>query len=122
MAALRPVGFCRRAPAGPPQLFAVLFRRDVAPLALGSAAAAVPVRLMSASIPYPKVPFRKKLLERKNQPVVHRIRSWNSPSMLPKHIRAGERRARELGVIEDLAAFDEAAAAFPKPPAIVAAA
>lgn len=42
--------------------------------------------------------------------------------MLPKHIRAGERRARELGVIEDLAAFDEAAAAFPKPPAIVAAA
>lgn len=42
--------------------------------------------------------------------------------MLGKHLRAGERRARELGVLEDLAAFDEAAAAHPKPPAIVAAA
>lgn len=121
MAAIIALGSCSRAPVGSSQFVTVALRSQARPIAVGSLLA-VPMRCMSASIPYPKVPFRKKLLDRKKENVVHRIRSWNSPSMLAKHIRAGERRARELGVMEDLAAFDEAAAAFPKPPALVAAA
>jgi hypothetical protein len=38
-----------------------------------------------------------------------------------KYLRYAERVGRELGVIDDVAAFDAAAAAFPTPPPIVAA-
>lgn len=51
-------------------------------------------------------------------------RSWlslNDPKLGPKFLRYAERTARELGVLEDVRAFDEAAAAFPKPPQILAA-
>ena len=46
-------------------------------------------------------------------------RSVNAPSLVPKFLRFAERQARELGVADDIAAFDEAAAAFPNPCAIV---
>ncbi len=80
------------------------------------------IRSFSATIPYPKTPYRKKLLERSKQAPPRPWVGWMDPRMIAKNIRAGERRARELGVIEDLKKFDEAAAAFPKPPAIMAAA
>lgn len=87
-----------------------------------SAAASVGARSFSATIPYPKTPYRKGLLERSKQAPPRPWIGWMDPRMIAKNIRAGERRARELGVIEDLRKFDEAAAAFPKPPAIMAAA
>jgi hypothetical protein len=46
--------------------------------------------------------------------------SLNDPKLTPKFLRYAERTARELGVVEDVRAFDEAAAAFPNPPRIVA--
>lgn len=52
------------------------------------------------------------------------MRKWetfNSPALAPKFLRHAERTARELGVLEELAAFDEAAAAFPNPTPIYAA-
>jgi hypothetical protein len=51
-------------------------------------------------------------------------RAWpslNAPSLTPKFLRYAERHARELGALEDCAAFDEAAAAFPNPTPLVAA-
>jgi hypothetical protein len=47
--------------------------------------------------------------------------SFNSPSLQPKFLRHAERVARELGVTDELAAFDEAAAAFPNPTPVYAA-
>jgi hypothetical protein len=95
--------------------------QEASPAAI-AAAAAGSVRCFSATIPYPKTPYRKKLLERSKQSPPRPWVGWMDPRMIAKSIRAGERRARELGVIEDLKKFDEAAAAFPKPPAIISAA
>jgi hypothetical protein len=39
----------------------------------------------------------------------------NQAHLFPKYLRHAERVARELGVLDDLAAFDAAAAAFPNP-------
>lgn len=50
-----------------------------------------------------------------------RWESYNDPKLLPKYLRHAERVARELGVIEDVRAFDEAAKAFPNAPPLVAA-
>jgi hypothetical protein len=52
------------------------------------------------------------------------IRNWvtyNEPGLAAKFLRHAERVARETGVAADVAAFDAAAAAFPKPPKLVAA-
>ena len=59
------------------------------------------VRSFSATIPYPKTPYRKQLLERSKQAPPRPWIGWMDPRMIAKNIRAGERRARELGVIED---------------------
>ena len=40
---------------------------------------------------------------------------------MPKYLRFAERAARELGVLDELAAFDQAAAAFPNPTPVYAA-
>ena len=77
---------------------------------------------MSASLPYPTTPYRKRLLDRLRPTPPSPWASWTEGGMVAKHVRAGARRARELGVAEDLAAFDEAAAAHAKPPALLAAA
>lgn len=44
-----------------------------------------------------------------------------SPKLAEKFLRHAERVAWELGVVEEMRAFEEAAAAFPNPPPIVAA-
>ena len=43
------------------------------------------------------------------------------PQLAAKYLRHAERVAWELGVVEDLRQFEEAAAAFPNPPRLVAA-
>ena len=45
----------------------------------------------------------------------------NDPRATAKFLRHAERVARELGVVDDIAAFDAAASAFPNPPPIVVA-
>ena len=47
--------------------------------------------------------------------------SRNAPSQTAKYLRHAERVAWELGVVEELQAFEAAAAAFPNPPPLVAA-
>ena len=48
-------------------------------------------------------------------------RTFNAPELMPKYLRFAERAARELGVLDELAAFDQAAAAFPNPTPVYAA-
>jgi len=47
--------------------------------------------------------------------------SFNEPRLVPKYLRHAERVALQLGVVDDVKAFDEAAAAFPNAPPLVAA-
>lgn len=75
----------------------------------------------SSNLPYPKMPHSKELLERKRELPTRRWPSFNSPALVPKFLRHAERTARELGVLDEIAAFDEAAAAFPNPTPIYAA-
>lgn len=100
---------------------------------------------------YPIVHYRKGLLERKSAwcasaaargpapcasranrhtvpPPPHAVerplqrhRTLNDPALVPRFLRQAEKTARRLGVLEELAQFDEAAAAAAKPPAIIAA-
>ena len=44
----------------------------------------------------------------------------NAPELVPKFLRHAERVARELGVAEEMLAFDEAAASFPNPCPLIA--
>ena len=48
-------------------------------------------------------------------------KTFNAPELMPKYLRYAERAARELGVLDELAAFDQAAAAFPNPSPVYAA-
>ena len=51
-------------------------------------------------------------------------RAWpslNHPRLTAKFLRYAERVARELGVADEVAAFETAAAAYPNPPRLVAA-
>lgn len=52
------------------------------------------------------------------------LRAWpslNHPRLTAKFLRYAERIARELGVADEVAAFEKAAAEYPNPPRLVAA-
>ena len=68
--------------------------------------------------PHPPPPPPRRAAEFK------RLRGWltlNDPAATAKYLRHAERIALELGVADDVAAFDEAAKAFPNAPPIIVA-
>ena len=67
------------------------------------------------------VPYSKARVKAQR---VRLVRTWptlNHASLTAKFLRYAARVAGELGVADDIAAFDAAAAAFPNPPRLVAA-
>ena len=75
----------------------------------------------SSSRRHPTTPYSKsKIAGKKLKPALNWT-SFNEPRLVPKFLRFAERTARELGVIDDIVAFDEAAAAYPNPSPIIVA-
>lgn len=91
-------------------MFRPLVRRSLATLASGTAARTGG-----------RMPHSKQRVSDKRPSFAHTHTSRNAPSETAKYLRHAERVAWELGVVEELEAFDAAAAAFPNPPPLVAA-
>lgn len=67
------------------------------------------------------VPYSKARVKAQRPHFVCKWPSLNNPRLTAKFLRYAERTARELGVAEEVAAFEAAAAAYPNPPRLIAA-
>jgi hypothetical protein len=70
------------------------------------------------------LPYSKAEIQRRKPVLTSTLGSHSGltqPLLAAKYLRHAERVAWELGVVEDLRQFEEAAAAFPNPPKLVAA-
>ena len=67
-----------------------------------------------------RLPHSKQKVSAKRPTFQSTQTSRNAPALVAKYLRHAERVAFELGVTEELQAFNAAAVAFPNPPVIVA--
>ena len=98
----------------------LLLLRDPSVATAAAAAASVGRRAFSATLRYPILPHSKEKLEAKRERPIRNWKSMNAPALVPKFLRHADRVARELGVADEIRAFDEAAASFPNPCPLVA--
>ena len=79
-----------------------------APLQLEAAAPwkQLPCRA-SSSLRYPITPYSKAKIEGKKMRPHRNWESMSEPRLMPKFLRCAEHTARELGVWDDIADFDE---------------